>query len=710
MKESKHIYLSLILIIIIFFGVVTLYTINTAEIPRFINFLGRFHPLLLHLPIGVLVVTFFLDILGRFQKNYPKDVIRNMLAFVAIFSIVTCFLGYFLSLEGGYQKETLNLHLYTGIATGIVTSVLLFISLESNFNTNKAFLPIFSIALVLIGFAGHFGSVLTHGDNFLTEYAATKKKARTIKVIDSLKLYNDVIGKILEKKCVSCHNETKQKGALSLISKEEILKGGESGKSILAGDAAQSLLYQQLLLPISDKSHMPPEGKQQLTKDEVWLLEYWINSGIDFDNYVNLSVENDTLRKKLIKYLVFKETRMAKALPDVIEEVEAAGFRIFELVPGKAALNVKLLQTKPTKKTLNKLSSIKEQIVELDLGTFNITDDMTTVLRKFKNLKQLRLNSNKITDRSIGNIKNLKNLKILNIYNTQISNNGIRELLETIQPKRIYTWQTAIKNETARSLEKEFNVSIQNSITKDFVSESRLEMPMISPSRTLFTDTIHIRASSRLKNVKLYYTLDGKSPDTTATIFDDKLILNTSKTFKIAAFKKGWQSSEILTRDYAKLSHTITNFTIKKEPDERYPEANKLFDMEEGSLSFKDGNWTGFFGSDMDVTLDLETIKSVNNVSFNCIEDVGSWILFPTHYTIYTADYKNGPFKKVKETSISREGEGGGVPEIKKVTLKLADTRTRYIRIHIKNYKKLPEWHPSAGNPSWLFVDEIYFW
>jgi len=58
MKEGRQTYKSIFLIIITVFGVATLYTLNTEEPPRFILFLGRFHPLLLHLPIGALVVTF----------------------------------------------------------------------------------------------------------------------------------------------------------------------------------------------------------------------------------------------------------------------------------------------------------------------------------------------------------------------------------------------------------------------------------------------------------------------------------------------------------------------------------------------------------------------------------------------------------------------------------------------------------------------------
>ncbi|WP_299683220.1 FN3 associated domain-containing protein [uncultured Dokdonia sp.] len=709
MKESNQAYKSIFLIILTVFGVMTLYTLNTEEVPRFVLFFGRFHPLLLHLPIGALVVTFFIDMTSRFQKKYPTAIIRNLIGFTAVFAIITCFFGYFLSLEGGYQEETLDLHFYTGIATAVLTSGLFLISNTSNQKTKKLFLPLFIATLILISIAGHYGSVLTHGDNFLTEYARVPEKEKTIEVVDSLRIYDDVIAKILDDKCMQCHNASKQKGELSLLTKETILRGGVSGVNVIEGNAAQSLLYTRLLLPISDEEHMPPEGKAQLTKDEIWLLKHWIDQGLDFENYATHTMENDTLRKKLKKYLVFNEVIIPKAPTDAIEEVKAAGFRVLELVPGKGALTVKLLRSNPTKEHIETLSELEDQIVELDVNTSEITDEMTTVFKDFKNLKSLRLDNTKITDASIKNIKKLEHLEVLNMYNTAISNEGLSELVQTIQPKQIYAWQTQVDQETATKLAKQYNINIQSNSTEGFVESSQLEPPLITPTKTLFKDTIHITLDSRLKNVDVRYTLNGETPDTTSTIYTDKIILDQSKTLKVAAFKKGWEPSEVTVREYANIQQEITNFTIQTKPDKSYPDANKLFDLREGSLDFKDGNWTGYFGTDLNTTIDLGAIKPIQHVSFSTMESVGSWILYPTDFTVYTSTTKKGPFKKAAAMKVSREGEGGDT-ETKKVTLELSTTEARYVKVVIKNHDKLPEWHPAAGNPAWLFVDEIYFW
>jgi len=708
MKENKYIHY-LFFGAIAIFGLLTFYAVTVTETPRIILFFGRFHPLLLHLPIGALLVAFFIDILGRVQKNYPLVTVRNILGFTSFFAILTCFLGYFLSLEGGYESETLNLHLYTGIFTAALTSVLFWYSLKPKFNAHKFFLVLFISSVISISIAGHYGSVLTHGDNFLTEYATLPEDEKTIEIIDSLRMYDDVVTKIFDNTCVQCHNSTKQKGELSLISKSAILKGGETGPILLAGNAEKSLLYEQLLLPISHEDHMPPEGKPQLTKDEIWLLKHWIDEGLDFENYVTNTKANDTLSKLLEDYLVFNTIEIPRAASSAIETVKTAGFRVLEIVPGKAELNIKYLNKTPNIEDIEKLSLLNEQIIELDFHTTEITDEMTKVIRDLKNLKMLRINSKHITDETLKNLKSLEHLEVLNLYKTNISNEGLSELLTFIQPKKVYAWQTKVNAETATALEAKFDIDIQHRIVDGFVKESQLEIPEITPTGTLFTDTIHLNIKSRLKGVDLRYTLNGKTPDSTSNVVSNPIVLEKSEILKIAAFKNGWLPSEILTREYSKVTQRITNFTIRQKPSPDYAATKKLFDLTEGSLSFKDGEWTGCFGYDLNTTIDLGEVKTVNNISFNTLEDVGSWILYPTNFMVYASNTKNGSFKKVDEIAISRKGEGGE-PELKKVTLAIPNTEARYFKIIIKNHTKLPKWHPAAGNPSWVFVDEIYVW
>jgi uncharacterized membrane protein/Leucine-rich repeat (LRR) protein len=709
MSKSNRTYNRLFYFVIIGLALATAYALKQKEVPRFILFLGRFHPLLLHLPIGALVLTFFIDVRGRFQRNYPSAIVRSMLGFTALFAILTSFFGYFLSLEGGYLKETLDLHLYTGILTAVLTSTLFFVSRKERFQTRLYFFPLFVLTLISISVAGHFGSVLTHGDQFLTEYAKAPEQEQTIEQIDSLRLYKHVVAKILDQKCVQCHNASKRKGELSLLTQSDILKGGEHGTILKTGNALNSKLYTYLTLPISDDDHMPPEGKEQLTKKEIWLIKHWIDNGASFKNYADVAQGGDTLAQLLESYLVLNEEEIPIAAEDDVEEVIAAGFRVVEIVPGKGALHVKCIQAKPFKKNLDELRKLEDQIVELDFGTSEVSDEMTDALQKLKRLKSLRINSKSITDVSLKNLKTLKELEVLNLYNTDISGEGLKDLLASIQPRKLYVWKTKVDLKASEKLALDYGIDIQNGLQSGFVENSRLEMPGIKPDGNLFTDSIMLNVSSRLKNVNFRYTLNGDEPDSLSNKLKKELILRESKTLKIAAFKKGWDASAVRVEEYAKVLDQVSDFTLQNPSSENYAPGNKLFDLKEGSLAFADGEWTAYFGPDLIATIDLGKNNEAKNIAFNCLEDVGSWILYPKEVIVYASSSKNSGFREVNRRQLERKGEGGEA-SIKRVTLSLNESKARYFKIHIKNYRVLPDWHPSAGNPSWLFVDEIYFW
>ncbi len=710
MKTILRNYSVVLILIVVLCAIVLIKIANAEEVPKTVLFLGRFHPMLLHLPIGALLVTFFLDIIGRIRKNYPSQIISYALGFSAFFAIITCILGYFLSLEGGYGTSVLNIHFWTALITAGLTMLLFSLTLINSEITKKMMLPLFIITLGGITVTGHYGSVLTHGENFLTEYVDNSENLKTIEVVDSLKMYENVILKIMDDKCIQCHNATKTKGGLSLISKESLLKGGESGEAITAGNANSSLLYKQLILPISDEKHMPPDGKPQLTNEEIWLIKHWLNKGADFGGYVANVAQNDTLKKALKKYLVVNKVAIPRASEKDIAEAKKAGFMVSEIAAGASELSVKFAKKEISKNNLKILSNLKKQIVELEISNTNLSDDMTQPLNKFENLKMLRLDHTNITDKTLQNIDELKQLEVLNLFKTAVTDIGIENLLKSIQPKQIYTWETQVGQETVERLQNLYGVQINNGITKDFIEETKLRLPMVSPENTFFTDSINIKMTTNLRNAELRYSLNGKLPDSTSAIYKDEIKLSDNTNLKVQAFKKGWLPSDVLERYFFKVEYQITDYTIKDKPDPRYPNASKLFDLEEGSIAFRDGKWTGYYGYDLDTTIDLGQPRIVNNISVNCLENVGSWIMFPTKMTVFASENGKTDFKMVGELTLNEDSKNNKDSAIKRFTVNVNNTEAQFFKIVVKNLGILPSWHEAAGNPSWIFVDEIFLW
>lgn len=681
---------------------------NDTETPRFVLALGRFHPLILHLPIGVLVFAFFLDIFGRIRKNYHEQTVKLALGFSAISAIVACVLGYFLSLEGGYSGETLDIHFYTGILTAVLTTLLYFFSGHSDKNIKRLFFPLFVLAMISISVAGHFGSILTHGDSFLTEYIKPPTQAKTIETIDELQVYDDVVFKIFDDKCIQCHNSTKTKGDLSLASTESILLGGESGQVITLGNSAESLLYKSTLLPISDEKHMPPEGKPQLSKDDIRLIKYWLDSGEDINPKVAVLPKNDTITKLLKNYLVFNKKEMKPASLEAIQDVEEAGFLVRRLAPTEPELWVKFQKGTISKKALNTLSDLKEQIIELDLKNTELTDDMLPVLKKLSNLEKLELNNTKITDKTFEYLENLTSLKVLNLVNTQVTGIGLKTLFETIKPEQVYLWNTPVNNLMASKLEADFGVAINNGTPDGFVEVTRLKAPILTTEKALFVDTLTVGLDLKLKNAKVYYTLHGKEVDSTSNLYTNPFVIDTTTHFSARIYKKGWLPSELLQKTFFKINYDVVNYAIVHQPETQYPGSGKLFDKELGSNNFKDNKWTGFLGKDINTTANLGTKKDVSTITVSCLGKVQDWILFPSEIVVYASNNKTSGFKKVGNLKINEDNQND-FAVLNTYTVAFPKIKAQYFKVVVKNPGVLPKWHEGAGNASWIFVDEIMF-
>ena len=78
-------------------------------------FLGRFHPVLVHLPIGGLVLLGLLELLAKWSRL--KGAAQNnrlLLGLVAAASIVAAVFGWMLSQAGGYDAQLLPWHKWAG--------------------------------------------------------------------------------------------------------------------------------------------------------------------------------------------------------------------------------------------------------------------------------------------------------------------------------------------------------------------------------------------------------------------------------------------------------------------------------------------------------------------------------------------------------------------------------------------------------------------
>ncbi|WP_437223142.1 c-type cytochrome domain-containing protein [Planctomicrobium sp. SH661] len=97
---------------------------------------------------------------------------------------------------------------------------------------------------------------------------------------EDVDFYRDVVP-FLKSNCLACHNKTTTEGGLSLETPESVLKGGDTGPGVVAGNSGESLIY-QAARQIGDVI-MPPKdnktGAVPLSAAELSVLAAWIDAG-----------------------------------------------------------------------------------------------------------------------------------------------------------------------------------------------------------------------------------------------------------------------------------------------------------------------------------------------------------------------------------------------------------------------------------------------
>ena len=260
---------------------------------HFAQFLGRFHPLLVHLPIGLLVVVPFFEIIGALPRySALRTAAGFLLPLAAASAILAAIDGWFLARFGGYGGALVTRHMWAGILLSFVTVIAAcsrHALNERRFAAGWFYPLLLAVTLGLLTWTGHEGGNLSHGEGFLTKYMPGKLKtlfgvaepekpaaATAVPVKRDTSAYFTLVQPIFDKSCVSCHGPDKKKGGLRMDRYELVMKGGEDGAIVTPADAAASELIRRVTLPKDDDDFMPSDGHNLLTAAQIDTLRTWI--------------------------------------------------------------------------------------------------------------------------------------------------------------------------------------------------------------------------------------------------------------------------------------------------------------------------------------------------------------------------------------------------------------------------------------------------
>ena len=585
---------TLLLIVVFVFGLLMfppLFEEPKAEPTKNMLFIGRFHPVIVHLPIGSLVLLLLAEIACIRRAVEEK---YGMVALIALWigaagAVFGVLAGILLSREGGYGGGNFVLHQGMGIAAtaGILLALVLRIVAMSSQSGHglDLYRVVFFVSFFFLGVGAHFGGNISHGSKFLVEHAPDfvarpmiafehwllsfvekkkdKDKADDKAIADarereskeppppkmhadpvplpvappvtgdkkpepvvaktpepkamppapvpgadskssappapapsstpppaggtasfasadpSKTVWEHLILPVLEQKCNKCHNADKSKGDLRMDTHELLLKGGEAepGKTVVPSKPAESLFIVRVELPLDDDEHMPPEGKDQMTKEELELVRWWINEGANNTMKVkdaqfpaqikplveqllgspgasnDLPMQRPFLRSAvtLLAALALSASAAEPAAQDpaikaATEAVAKSGASLLPVSADAKAFRFTALNVAKdfSDAGLAPLAPIADKIASLDLARTKVTDAGLGGVAAMKNLKELHLENTAIGDAALDHLKGLAELEYLNLYNTKVTDAGLRKLAGLAKLKSLYLWQSGV--------------------------------------------------------------------------------------------------------------------------------------------------------------------------------------------------------------------------------------------------------------------------
>jgi uncharacterized membrane protein/mono/diheme cytochrome c family protein len=440
-----------------------------------VEFIGRFHPVLVHLPIGILLIAALFQFLSGKEKYKSLNSAVGIALFWGMLSAVaSCISGFLLSRSDDYDESLISKHQWFGIAVAVV-SILTYYLKKKNSSVIKLVTGLMALLIII---TGHLGGSITHGSDYLTKAffsgnnETISEKRKPIPDVQEAAVYANVVKPILETRCYSCHGPNKQKGKLRLDEQEFILKGGKDGKIIMAGKPDESDLIKRILLPKEAKNHMPPIEKPQLSKQDLELLHWWVSTGADFTKKVKELPQTEKIKPALLALQSgeVKEEMKLSAIPPqpvekadekIIKQLFERGVAVTPVAKNSNYLSANFVAVDSlTEKDLQLLLLLKKQLIQLKLGNSNITDANLGTIAGFSSLTGLFLEKTAITDKGIMSLKNLLQLQYLNLVGTKVTAKGLESLKDLKNLRQVYLYQTTISGSEWSNLKKIFPKTI----------------------------------------------------------------------------------------------------------------------------------------------------------------------------------------------------------------------------------------------------------
>lgn len=409
------------------------------------QFLGRFHPLAVHLPIGLVVLVPVLELMGEMRPAL-REAAGFVLAFACAAAIGALALGFLLAHGSGESGEMVTRHMWGGIALAIgLLLSLLARPLWYSGAVRFVYPATLALSLVALIWTADLGGSITHGSSYLTRYMPAPMKrffGFGQAEPDSASFYTRQIHPVFDANCVACHGAGKTEGGLRLDSFAALMLGGKDGAVIAPGKPQNSLLLARVTLPTGDPHAMPAEGRPPLKPQQIASIRAWIEQGASPTVATLTGISLPQEQKEPPPQPVGDYSALMPEIRDLQKGLGAKLVPVSSKPSDGLVLHTVDAASSFGDAQLAQLERFAPYIVEAELGRTAITDASFDTLAKFTHLRALHLEDTAVTGAGLAKLRPLSQLVYLNLSGTRVTQANLAPLASMKSLHHLYLFNT----------------------------------------------------------------------------------------------------------------------------------------------------------------------------------------------------------------------------------------------------------------------------
>jgi predicted alpha-1,2-mannosidase len=231
--------------------------------------------------------------------------------------------------------------------------------------------------------------------------------------------------------------------------------------------------------------------------------------------------------------------------------------------------------------------------------------------------------------------------------------------------------------------------------------------PEIRASQKPFKDSLRIEIIPSGENQQVRYNADGSDPKIKGIMYTAPFFIKEKTRIRALSIHADGGNSAESAAEFRPFPHPERSVTLFSSFNRQYTAGGPdgLIDGIRGDENWRKGHWQGYQNTDFHAELDLGIPQFIRQISVGFLQDFRSWILMPKKVRFTWMDEQR-KILGIREINISVDDKSEDVV-IKEIAASLHAEQVRYVKIEAENYGLLPAWHPGAGNPAFIFTDEI---